>query len=162
MLHSRASRREDPLEAHLPDPIVKHADGSDPEHEALMANAVGLALLVVLEALGPAERLAFVLHDLLAVPFEEIAPLVGRSPAGARQLASRARRRVQGVAPVPDPDLARQRQVVDAFLAAARDTAAVMWPARSAVEVSAHPLCHLAEARYGHLAGARRRADVLR
>src|SRR5919198_2416096 len=120
MLRSRTARREDPLEAHLPDPIVSHADGSDPEHEALVADAVGLALLVVLESLGPAERLAFVLHDMFAVPFEEIAPIVGRSPAAARQLASRARRRVQGAAPLPDPDLARQRQVVDAFLAAAR------------------------------------------
>ena len=120
MLRSRTSRREDPLEAHLPDPIVSHADGIDPEHEALVADAVGLALLVVLESLGPAERLAFVLHDMFAVPFEEIAPIVGRSPAAARQLASRARRRVQGAAPLPDPDLARQRQVVDAFLAAAR------------------------------------------
>src|SRR5919201_4803576 len=120
MLRSRTSRREDPLEAHLPDPLVSHADGIDPEHEALLADAVGLALLVVLESLGPAERLAFVLHDMFAVPFEEIAPIVGRSPAAARQLASRARRRVQGAAPVPDPDLARQRQVVDAFLAAAR------------------------------------------
>jgi RNA polymerase sigma factor (sigma-70 family) len=121
MLRSRTARREDPLEVHLPDPLVSHADGSDPEHEALLADAVGLALLVVLEALGPAERLAFVLHDMFAVPYEEIAPIVGRSPAAARQLASRARRRVQGAAPVPDPDLARQRQVVDAFLAAARD-----------------------------------------
>src|SRR5947209_9277736 len=120
MLRSRTARREDPLEAHLPDPIVSRADGIDPEHEALVADAIGLALLVVLESLGPAERLAFVLHDMFAVPFEEIAPLVGRSPAAARQLASRARRRVQGAAPVPDPDLAGQRQVVDAFLAAAR------------------------------------------
>ncbi len=120
MLRSRTSRREVPLPAHLPDPIVSHADGIDPEHEALVADAVGLALLVVLESLGPAERLAFVLHDMFAVPFEEIAPIVGRSPAAARQLASRARRRVQGAAPVPDPDLARQRQVADAFLAAAR------------------------------------------
>ena len=120
MLRTRTSRREDPLEAHLPDPTVSHADGIDPEHEALLADSVGLALLVVLGSLGPAERLAFVLHDMFAVPFEEIAPIVGRSPAAARQLASRARRRVQGAAPVPDPDMARQRQVVDAFLAAAR------------------------------------------
>ncbi len=120
MLRSRTSRREDPLEAHLPDPVVSRADGIDPEHEALVAEGVGLALLVVLESLGPAERLAFVLHDMFAVPFEEIAPVVGRSAAAARQLASRARRRVQQAAPVPDPDLARQRAVVDAFLAAAR------------------------------------------
>jgi RNA polymerase sigma factor (sigma-70 family) len=120
MLRSRTSRREDSLEAHLPDPIVSPADGIDPEHEALLAEGVGLALLVVLESLGPAERVAFVLHDMFAVPFEEIGPIVGRSPAAARQLASRGRRRVQGAAPVPDPDLARQRRVVDAFLAAAR------------------------------------------
>jgi RNA polymerase sigma-70 factor, ECF subfamily len=121
MLRSRAARREEPLDAHVPDPIVGRADGLDPEHEALLADSVGLALLVVLETLAPAERLAFVLHDMFAVPFEEIAPIVGRSPAAARQLASRARRRVQGAAPVPDADLSRQREVVDAFFAAARD-----------------------------------------
>ena len=104
-----------------PSPIVSPADGVDPEHEALLADSVGLALLVVLETLPPAERLAFVLHDMFAVPFDEIAPIVDRSPAAARQLASRARRRVQGAAPVPDPDLARQRAVVDAFLAASRE-----------------------------------------
>ena len=104
----------------MPDPIVSRADGADPEHEALLADSVGLALLVVLETLAPAERLAFVLHDMFAVPFDEIAPIVGRSPTAARQLASRARRRVQGAAPVPDADLARQREVVDAFFAAAR------------------------------------------
>jgi ketosteroid isomerase-like protein len=100
---------------------VSHQDGVDPEYEALLADSVGLALLVVLETLTPAERLAFVLHDMFAVPFDEIAPIVGRSPAAARQLASRARRRVQGAAPAPDVDLARQREVVDAFLAAARN-----------------------------------------
>jgi RNA polymerase sigma factor (sigma-70 family) len=121
MLHSRTSRREDPLDAHLPDSIVSSEDQVDPEHEALLADSVGLALLVVLETLTPAERLAFVLHDMFQVPFEEIAPIVGRSPAAARQLASRARRRIRGVAPVPDADLARQREVVNAFLAAARD-----------------------------------------
>ena len=105
---------------HVPDPVVSRADGTDPEHEALLADSVGLALLVVLETLAPAERLAFVLHDMFAVPFDEIAPIVGRSPAAARQLASRARRRVQGAAPAPDADLARQREVVDAFLAASR------------------------------------------
>ena len=120
MLHSRASRREEPLGVHVPDPVVSREDGLDPEHEALLADSVGLALLVVLETLAPAERLAFVLHDMFDVPFDEIAPIVGRSPAAARQLASRARRRVKGAAPVPDADLARQRAVVDAFLAAAR------------------------------------------
>ena len=120
MLRSRSARREESFEAHLPDPVIAPAGGADPEQEALVADSVGLALLVVLESLVPAERLAFVLHDMFAVPFEEIAPIVGRSPAAARQLASRARRRVRGAAPVPDPDPARQRQVVEAFLAAAR------------------------------------------
>jgi RNA polymerase sigma factor (sigma-70 family) len=120
MLRSRRSRREDPLGPHVPEPIVDAERGVDPEHEALLADSVGLALLVVLETLTPAERLAFVLHDMFAMPFDEIAPIVDRSPTAARQLASRARRRVQGTAPVPDPDLSRQRQVVDAFLAAAR------------------------------------------
>ncbi|MGW0431723.1 RNA polymerase sigma factor SigJ [Micromonospora sp. NPDC003197] len=119
MLRSRVSRREDPMGEHLPDPIISPANGVDPEHEALLADSVGLALLVVLETLNPAERLAFVLHDMFAVPFEEIAPIVGRTPTAARQMASRARRRVQGAAPTPDPDLTRQREVVDAFLAAA-------------------------------------------
>ena len=122
MLRSRRSRREEPLDdVHVPEPIVSRADGLDPEHEALLADSVGLALLVVLETLDPAERLAFVLHDMFAVPFDEIGPIVDRSPAAARQLASRARRRVQGEAPVPDADLAEQRRVVDAFFAAARD-----------------------------------------
>jgi RNA polymerase sigma-70 factor, ECF subfamily len=120
LLRARTSRREEPLGVHLPDPILSGADGVDPEQQALLAEGVGLALLVVLDTLAPAERLAFVLHDMFAIPFEEIAPIVGRSPAAARQLASRARRRVQGAAPVPDPDLARQRAVVDAFFAAAR------------------------------------------
>jgi RNA polymerase sigma factor (sigma-70 family) len=121
MLRSRRSRREEPLGPHLPEPIVSRDDGVDPEHEALLADSVGLALLVVLETLGPAERLAFVLHDMFAVPFDEIAPIVGRSPTAARQLASRARRRVRGAAPAPDADLGRQRAVVGAFLAAARE-----------------------------------------
>jgi RNA polymerase sigma factor (sigma-70 family) len=121
MLRSRAVRREEPLGVRLPDPIVDRADGTDPEHEALLADAVGLALLVVLETLSPAERLAFVLHDMFAMPYDEIAPIVDRSPDAARQLASRARRRVQGEQTVPDADLATQREVVDAFLAAARD-----------------------------------------
>jgi RNA polymerase sigma factor (sigma-70 family) len=121
MLQSRKVRREEPLGVHLPDPIVSHDDETDPEHQALLADSVGLALLVVLDTLEPAERLAFVLHDMFAVPFDEIASIIGRSPAAARQLASRARRRVQGQAPAPDPDLGRQRQVVDAFLAAVRE-----------------------------------------
>lgn len=119
MLRSRKSRREESFDAHVPEPIVGLDDRIDPEHEALLADSVGLALLVVLETLDPAERLAFVLHDMFAVPFEEIAPIVGRSATAVRQLASRARRRVQGVAPVPDIDLNRQREVVNAFLAAA-------------------------------------------
>ena len=114
MLRSRKSRREEPLSAHLTDPIA------NPEHEAMLADSVGLALLVVLETLAPAERLAFVLHDMFAMPFDEIAPIVKRSPAAARQLASRARRRVQGASAAPDADHTRRRKVVDAFLAAAR------------------------------------------
>jgi RNA polymerase sigma factor (sigma-70 family) len=121
MLRSRRSWREEPLDVRMPEPIVDRADGTDPEHEALLADAVGLALLVVLETLNPAERLAFVLHDMFAVPFDEIAPIVDRSPDAARQLASRARRRVQGATATPDADLDTQRQVLDAFLAAARE-----------------------------------------
>jgi RNA polymerase sigma-70 factor (ECF subfamily) len=120
MLRTRKSRREE-LGPHVPEPIVSSEDGVDPEHEAVLADSVGLALLVVLETLEPRERLAFVLHDMFGVPFDQIAPLVERTPAAARQLASRARRRVRGSAPVPDPDLDRQREVVDAFLAAARE-----------------------------------------
>jgi RNA polymerase sigma factor (sigma-70 family) len=119
-LHSRKARGEESLDARMPEPIVSPEDGLDPEHEALLADSVGLALLVVLEELTPPERLAFVLHDMFAVPFDEIAPIVGRSPTAARQLASRARRRVQGAA-VPDADLSSQRAVVDAFVAAARE-----------------------------------------
>jgi RNA polymerase sigma factor (sigma-70 family) len=121
MLRSRNTRREQPLDVRVPDPIVDPADGTDPEHEALLADSIGLALLVVLETLSPAERLAFVLHDMFAVPFEEIAPIVESSPEATRQLASRARRRVRGTAPVPDADLDLQWKVVDAFLAAARN-----------------------------------------
>jgi RNA polymerase sigma-70 factor (ECF subfamily) len=121
MLRTRTSRREESLDTHLPDPIVTRDDGVDPEQQAVLADSVGLALLVVLETLEPAERLAFVLHDMFAVPFEEIATIVGKSPAAARQLASRARRRVQGAPTVQDTDLTRQRKVVDAFLAAAHD-----------------------------------------
>jgi RNA polymerase sigma factor (sigma-70 family) len=123
MLRARTSRREQPLGlgTHLPEPIIGRQDRTDPEHQALLAEGVGLALLVVLDTLTPAERLAFVLHDMFAMPFGEIAPIVGRSTTAARQLASRARRRVQATATVPDADLTRQRVVVDAFLAAARD-----------------------------------------
>jgi RNA polymerase sigma factor (sigma-70 family) len=121
MLRSRDARREQPLGVHVPEPIVDRADGTDPEHEALVADSVGLALLVVLETLSPAERLAFVLHDIFAVPFDEIASIVDRSPEAARQLASRARRRVRAENTVPDVDVDAQREVVDAFLAAARD-----------------------------------------
>jgi RNA polymerase sigma-70 factor (ECF subfamily) len=121
MLRSRAVRREEPLSPHLPDPIIDHADGVDPEHEALLADSVGLALLVVLETLTPPERLAFVLHDMFGVPFEEIAPLIDRSPQAARQLASRARRRVRDQPTTPDADVSAQREVVNAFLAAARE-----------------------------------------
>jgi RNA polymerase sigma factor (sigma-70 family) len=121
MLRSRRSRREEPLDLRMPEPIVDRADGTDPEHEALLADSVGLALLVVLETLNPAERLAYVLHDMFGVPFDEIAPIVDRSPEAARQLASRARRRVQGETAVPDADLDTQREVLDAFLAAARE-----------------------------------------
>jgi RNA polymerase sigma-70 factor (ECF subfamily) len=120
MLRSRASRREELLGVQLPEPIVNREGAVDPEHEALLAGSIGLALLVVLDTLAPAERLAFVLHDMFAMPFDEIAPIVGRSPTAARQLASRARRRVRGASKAPDPDLSRQREVVDAFLAAAR------------------------------------------
>src|ERR671915_1018143 len=120
MLRSRRSRREESLDTHLPDPIVSRDEEADPEHEALLADSVGLALLVVLETLTPAERLAFVLHDMFAVPFEQIAPIVERSPEATRQLASRARRRVRGAAPVPDADLTAQWDVVKAFQAAAQ------------------------------------------
>jgi RNA polymerase sigma-70 factor (ECF subfamily) len=121
MLRARNRRREDPLDVHIPDPVVSPDAALQPEEEALLADSVGLALLVVLDTLTPAERLAFVLHDMFELPFEEIAPMVGRTPAAARQLASRARRRVKGAeVPAPDHDVARQREVVDAFFAAAR------------------------------------------
>lgn len=120
MLRARASRREDALEVYVPDPVVGEVEGVDPEQEALLADSVGLALLVVLETLPPAERLAFVLHDMFSVPFEEIAPIVERSPAAARQLASRGRRKVQGRSVREETDRGRQREVVGAFLAAAR------------------------------------------
>ena len=121
MLRSRTARREESLDVHLPDPVISYDDDSDPEHEALTADAVGLALLVVLETLTPAERLAFVLHDLFGVPFTDIGPIVGRTPDAAKTLASRARQRVRSGSVEPDTDLRRQREVVDAFMAAARD-----------------------------------------
>jgi RNA polymerase sigma factor (sigma-70 family) len=120
MLRSRKTRREEPLAGQLPDPIVDRTDGIDPEHEALLADSVGLALLVVLETLTPAERLAYVLHDMFSVPFDEIGAILERSPDAARQLASRGRRRVRGADTTPDADAAAQQEVVDAFLTAAR------------------------------------------
>src|ERR687897_3836786 len=121
MLRSRKRRGEEPLDAHLPDPIVDRAEGIDPEHEALLADSLGLALLVVLETLSPAERLAYVLHDMFSVPFEEIGAILERSPEAARQLASRARRRIRGADATGDADAAAHQEVVEAFLAAARD-----------------------------------------
>ncbi|MBP0453816.1 RNA polymerase sigma factor SigJ [Kitasatospora sp. RG8] len=118
-LRSRAARREEPLETHVPDPVIGRADEADPEQAALLADSVGLAMMVVLDTLPPAERLAFVLHDMFAVPFDDLAPIVDRTPAATRQLASRARRRVRGAA-TPETDLTRQRVVLDAFLAASR------------------------------------------
>jgi RNA polymerase sigma-70 factor, ECF subfamily len=128
MLRTRKSRREESLEVHVPEPTASHANGTDPEREALMADSVGLALLVVLETLEPAERLAFVLHDMFAVPFDEIASIVGRTPTATRQLASRARRRVRGGATSSSADVREQRKVVEAFLAAlrARDVEALV------------------------------------
>jgi RNA polymerase sigma-70 factor (ECF subfamily) len=120
-LRSRTQRREDPIDYVMPDPILDRDTGGNPEHQAVLADSVGIALHVVLETLTPAERLAFVLHDLFAVSFDEIGGMIDRSPAAARQLASRARRRVRGRAPAPDPDIARQREVVEAFFAAARN-----------------------------------------
>ena len=121
MLRTRNARREEPLAVRVPEPVIAREDASDPEQQALLADSVGLALLVVLDTLDPPERLAFVLHDMFAMPFDQIAPIVERSPAAARQLASRARRRVRGAVPEADADPATQRTIVDAFLAAARD-----------------------------------------
>jgi RNA polymerase sigma factor (sigma-70 family) len=121
MLRGRKVRREEPLEVRVPEPILDPVDGVGPEHEALLADSVGLALLVVLETLSPPERLAFVLHDIFAMPFDEIAPIVDRSPEATRQLASRARRRIRAEKTVPDPDVGAQREVAEAFLAAARE-----------------------------------------
>ncbi|GAB2820830.1 RNA polymerase sigma factor SigJ [Actinoallomurus bryophytorum] len=120
MLRARKRRSEESLETRLPDPVISREDAVDPEQEVLLADSVGLALQVVLESLTPAERLAFVLHDMFGLPFEQIAPIVDRTPAAAKKLASRARLRVRGAAPSPDPDLAGQRRVVDAFVTAAR------------------------------------------
>jgi RNA polymerase sigma factor (sigma-70 family) len=120
MLRARKSRREESLHLRVPEPLLDREDGLDPEHEALLGDSIGLALFVVLETLAPAERVAFVLHDIFDVPYDEIAPIVGRSSTAARQLASRARRRIRGVAPIPDRDLRKQRSVVDAFVAAVR------------------------------------------
>jgi len=121
VLRTRRTRREEPFEAQLPDPVISDGDRTSPEDEALLADSVGLALQVVLDTLSPAERLAFVLHDMFDLPFDDIAPIVGRSSTSARQLASRARRRVRGAdVPTPDPEVGRQREVVDAFFAAAR------------------------------------------
>ncbi len=120
MLRSRTARPEDPLPEHLPDPVISRGDRLDPEDEALLADSVGLAMMVVLDSLNPAERLAFVLHDSFGVPFEDIAAVLDRSPSAAKQLASRARHRIQDGTHTPDRDVSRQRRVVDAFLAAAR------------------------------------------
>ncbi|MCX4906622.1 sigma-70 family RNA polymerase sigma factor [Streptomyces sp. NBC_00878] len=182
MLRSRRTRREEPLGepdsrpggvgapgGRVPDAVLGAGAGADPEEEALLADSVGLALLVVLETLSPAERLAFVLHDLFAVPFEEVATVVGRTPAAARQLASRARRRVQGGTPTSDADLERQREVVGAFLAAARDgdfdgLVAVLDPdvvARSGAAVTTGAAAVASGAiTFGRLAGAGRPALV--
>ena len=121
MLRSRKTRREEPLDVHLLEPIADHAGGIDPEHEAVLADSVGLALLVVLETLTPAERLAYVLHDMFSVPFDEIGGILGRSPEAARQLASRGRRRIHGADTSPNTDMSAQQVVVEAYLAAARD-----------------------------------------
>jgi RNA polymerase sigma-70 factor, ECF subfamily len=169
MLRSRASRREEPLAPGLPEPIASDEDGLDPEQAAVVADSVGLAMLVVLDTLPPAERVAFVLHDMFAVPFDEIAPIVGRSSDATRQLASRARRRVQGASTDPVADRARQREVVDAFLAAARDgrfeallalldPEVVVRADRVAVEAGASEEVHGAEAVAGTFSGRARAA----
>src|SRR5205809_3982755 len=158
MLRSRQSRREEPVGVDVPEPAVSGQEPAGPEQEVLLADAVGLALLVVLEMLAPAERVAFVLHDMFDLPFDEIAPIVGRSPAAARQLASRARRRVKGAAAVPDADLTRQRAVVDAFLAASRggDFAALLAVLDPDVVLRADP----AAVKMGATAEVRGAADV--
>jgi len=171
LLRSRKSRREVPLELQLPDAMVSAGDGTDPEHEAVLADSVGLALLVVLKTLAPAERVAFVLHDMFDLPFDEIAAIIGRSPVAARQLASRARRRVQGAATGPRPDHSRQREVVDAFLAAARggefaallallDPSVVLRADRAAVRMGAAKLVSGPEAVAETFAGRARVAKL--
>jgi RNA polymerase sigma-70 factor (ECF subfamily) len=171
MLRSRKARREEPEEEGRPEPIASREGESDPEQEALMADSVGLALLVVLETLAPAERVAFVLHDLFAVSFDDIAPIVGRSSEAARQLASRARRRVQGAAPATDADRSRQREVVDAFLAASRegdferllavlDPEVVLRADRVAVEAAAARQAQGAPVLSSRVRGARAVVDV--
>jgi RNA polymerase sigma-70 factor (ECF subfamily) len=171
MLRVRKSRREEPIDPHVPEPIASREDGIDPEHEALLADSVGLALLVVLETLAPAERIAFVLHDIFAVPFDEIAPIVGRSPTAARQLASRARRRVRSASTLPDADLAGQRKVVEAFLAASRggdfdallallDPDVVLRADRAAVQAGAPGEVRGAAAVAGQFAGRARFAQM--
>src|SRR3954469_17427639 len=171
MLRSRRARHEDYVGSWLPEPVVSVEDGeTDPEHEALLADSVGLALLVILDSLAPAERLAFVLHDMFGVPFDEIAPIVGRSPEAARQLASRARRRVQRVDAVPESDRTRQREIVEAFLAASRggdfealldllDPAAVARADEAAVQTGAEPEVRGAAAVAGTFAGRARAAQ---
>jgi RNA polymerase sigma factor (sigma-70 family) len=172
MLRSRNARREEPMGTHVPESVVRHHGQIEPEHEALLADSVGPALLVVLETLAPAERLAFVLHDMFAVPFDEIATIVGRSPEAARQLASRARRRVQGsTSTVADVDVARQREIVDAFLAAARggdfaallallDPDVVLRSDRAAIEMGASDEVHGAEAVAGNFSGRAKAAQL--
>ena len=171
MLRSRSSRREEPLAVREAEPIVGRDEAGDPEQQALLADSVGLALLVVLDTLAPAERLAFVLHDMFAVPFDEIAPIVGRSPTATRQLASRARRRVQGTAPIPETDPARQRSVVGAFLAASRggnfdallallDPDVVLRSDRAAVEAGSPDEVRGAAAVAGTFAGRARAARL--
>jgi RNA polymerase sigma-70 factor (ECF subfamily) len=169
MLRSRTSRREEPLAPGLPEPIAGNGDALDPEHAAVVADSVGLAMLVVLDTLPPAERVAFVLHDMFAVPFDEIAPIVGRSSDATRQLASRARRRVHGASADPVADRARQREVVEAFLAAARDgrfeallalldPEVVVRADRVAVQAGASEEVHGAEAVAGTFSGRARAA----
>ena len=171
MLRSRTARREEPMGAEVPQPVMQREGGIDPEHEALLADSVGPALLVVLETLAPAERLAFVLHDMFAVPYEDIASIVGRSPDAARQLASRARRRVQGSSGVPDVDVKRQREIVDAFLAAARggdfaallavlDPDVVLRADRAAVDFGASSEVHGADAVAGTFSGRAKAAQL--
>jgi RNA polymerase sigma factor (sigma-70 family) len=172
MLQSRRNRREEPAGTHLPEEPAQAADGTGPEHQAVLADSVGLALLVVLDTLAPAERLAFVLHDMFAIPFEEIAPIVERSPAATRQLASRARRRVQGADTTPDADLTRRREIVRAFFTASRtgdlgalvatlDPDVVLRADRTAVRLGAQAEVRGAEPVAGFFAGRARGAKLV-